>query len=265
PPTPAPATASPAAATEPPTIAEFVSRSSGPGEMYEPDPGIAFDPSGRIWVPDATNGRFAIFKPDGTFLEYWGTRGSGHRQLDLTRENGDGLGDVAFAPDGSFYVLDVGNERVQKFTPDRKFVKAWGSFGMGPGQFNDPIAIEVDPSGVVEVVDDVRGVLERYDAGGKVLGTVDVFANSHAGFNASGGFTLDAEGNIYFSQVDPPAVVKFSPKGEVLATYGASGPGAFRQGPGNTAVDSTGRVFITGGGGSSFSVVAFAADGTYLG
>ena len=266
-----PATATPpptAPATEPPAIAEFVSKSTGPGQMYEPDPGIAFDPEGRIWVPDATKGRFAVFEPDGMFVEYWGTPGSGDGQFDLTRENTNGLGDIAFAADGSFYVLDAGNERVQKFSADRTFVQAWGSFGLGPGQFNDPISIEVDAAGTVLVLDDVRGVLERYSRDGEVLGQIDVFSNARAGFNASGGFTLDAAGNIYVSQTSPFQITKFSPKGELLATFGASGPGAFHGWPGAMAVDSNGRLFVSQGDpgrGSTLGVVAFAGDGTSLG
>ena len=96
-----------------------------------------------------------------------GRRASGDGEFDLTRANGDPYGMVAFAPDGSFYVLDAGNRRIQQFDADRTFLRAWGSFGTGPGQFNDPVGLAVDADGNVHVLDDVRGVIETFDADGQ--------------------------------------------------------------------------------------------------
>ena len=42
-------------------------------------------------------------------------------------------GGIAFATDGSFYVADTVNQRIQKFAPDRSFLLAWGSEGSGDG------------------------------------------------------------------------------------------------------------------------------------
>lgn len=249
-----------------PPVAEFVWESSGPDESFIPPGGISFDADGRIWAPDPINSRFAIFERDGTFVEYWS--GSGEGTFNLRRDNGDGYGMVAFAPDGSFYVLDVGNLRVVHFDADREFVSAWGEFGSGPGEYNNMIAIAVHTDGTVYVVDDVRGVAEKYDPDGKVIGTVDVFSNTTPGFNKATGLAIDADGNLFVSQSSPEQVVKFSPSGELLTTYGAaSGPGAFPNYAGPLAVDAQGRVFVTTPphDGTSPGVLVFDADGTYIG
>jgi outer membrane protein assembly factor BamB len=266
PPTAAP-TAAPSetpASTVPP-IAEFVWRSAGPGEGFIPPGGISFDADGRIWAPDPLNSRFAIFERDGTFVEYWSASGDG--QFNLRRDNGDGYGMVAFAPDGSFYVLDVGNRRVVHFNADREFISAWGEFGAGPGQYNDPIGIAVAADGSVYVVDDVRGVAEKYGPDGEVIGSVDVFSNTTPGFNKANGFALDDDGNLYVSQSGPDQVMKFSPSGEVLGTYGASGPGAFHGYAGPLAVDALGRVYVSTppDSGTWPGILVFEADGTYIG
>ena len=113
------------------------------------------------------------------------------REFDFVRSNGDAYGGIAFAPDGSFFVLEAGNLRVQKFDRNRHFVKSWGEFGSGPGNYNDPVSIGVGPDGNVYVLDDVRGVVEKYDTDGNVLGQIAVFSNTSPGFNKANAFAID--------------------------------------------------------------------------
>jgi DNA-binding beta-propeller fold protein YncE len=51
---------------------------------------------------------------------------------------------VAVSVDGTIYVLDSGNNRVQMFTPEGEFISSWGESGTGSGQFNEPWGIVVD-------------------------------------------------------------------------------------------------------------------------
>jgi hypothetical protein len=44
-------------------------------------------------------------------------------------------GDLAFDHAANVYILDGGNNRIQKFTSDGKFITKWGSQGSGDGQF----------------------------------------------------------------------------------------------------------------------------------
>ena len=59
----------------------------------------------------------------------WGSTGSGPGQFDFVTadQHPSPFGTVAFAPDGSFYVADIGNFRVQAFDKDRDFVREWGT------------------------------------------------------------------------------------------------------------------------------------------
>ena len=155
----------PSESTGPPTTRLLWAKTSGTPDF---DPwGLTLAPDGRLWVVESPHDRISIFDPAGTFVETWGELGSGDGQFDLTRGNGDPYGAVAFAPDGSFYVLDVGNRRVQHFGPDRRFLNSWGTFGSGEGQFNDPVGLVVDDKGIVHVLDDVRNVIESYGPDGK--------------------------------------------------------------------------------------------------
>ena len=261
-----PATPS-ASASEVPPAAEFVWKATSPKGDLIPN-GIVRDPKGRLWVSDPYNDRFAIFTTDGVFVEFWGGRGGGDGQFRLTRRNGDGYGAIAFAPDGSFYVLDVGNYRVQKFDAKRQFAKAWGSLGSGPGQYQDPVGIAVGRDGRVHILDDVRGVVETYDANGKVLGSFSAFIGGVAKHNGANSLALDAAGDFYVSLADPNQVQRFDQNGRPTMTYGApgSGPGVFHEQPQMMSVDAAGRLFVTQGPqrGDRPGVLVFGADGRYL-
>jgi tripartite motif-containing protein 71 len=239
-----------------------------PGDM-------ALDPQGRLWVADTGNSRFAIFEPDGTFIEYWEHRGTGVGEFILERSNGDGFGAIAFAPDGSFYVLDVGNHRVEHFDQQRHFVKAWGSFGSNAGEFIDPIGLAVGSDGVVYVLDDKRdvgghqllaGVVERYDSNGTVLGSITAYPDASFGYESGGVFVVDALGNVYTSTFRVGYnVKKLDSSGKVLVTFGShgTGPGQFNDQPGPAAVDEIGRLWV--GVRSPLRLVAiYDGDGNFL-
>jgi sugar lactone lactonase YvrE len=129
--------------------------------------------TGNVWVASSADSQYWIYKPDGTFVESWGTPGTGDGQLHLLTHdaNPDGAGAIAFAPDGSFYVADVGNYRVEKFDKNRQFVKAWGSFGTDHGQFTNPKGIATDGKEVY-VADDGNG-MQVFDANGMFLRAFD--------------------------------------------------------------------------------------------
>jgi DNA-binding beta-propeller fold protein YncE len=126
--------------------------------------------TGQLWVANSFQNQYLIFKPDGTAAGTWGTGGSGDGQLNLTTHDvhPDPVGAIAFAPDGTFYVADAGNYRIQKFDKNGKFLTKWGSFGDGDGQFGQPKGIATDGK-LVYVADDPRVDMQVFDAEGKFL------------------------------------------------------------------------------------------------
>ena len=55
----------------------------------------------------------------------------------------DSAGGVAAASDGSVYVSDWFNHRIQKFTSEGVFVSKWGMEGTVDGQFIQPATVAV--------------------------------------------------------------------------------------------------------------------------
>ena len=61
--------------------------------------------------------------------------------------------DVFVAPNGSVYVADSSNYRIQYFTPTGSYLGKWGTRGEGPGEFMSPVELAVAPGGWVYVAD----------------------------------------------------------------------------------------------------------------
>lgn len=86
---------------------------SGSGDGYFRNPfGGAFDSNNLIYIADFWNNRVQKLTNDGTFILKWGSSylnpGSGPGELNAPR-------DVAMGLDGSIYVADHSNYRIQKF------------------------------------------------------------------------------------------------------------------------------------------------------
>jgi hypothetical protein len=118
---------------------------------------IALDvaPDGTVSILDA-NGSIKRFASNGGFIEW------------LSRDALD-TGDVAGASDGSLYVLDSADWRIETYALDGAFVLQWGQSGGGAGELIAPTAIAVGPDGSVYVADEGDGRVQRFTADGDFL------------------------------------------------------------------------------------------------
>ena len=127
---------------------------------------VRVDPEHNIWVVDATGQVIYKMDPQGKVIMQVGQKGvagTGHNTFNLPT-------DVAFAPNGDFYVTDgYANARVVKFSHDGKYLLEWGTRGTGPGQFELPHNVVVDALGRVYVTDRENRRIEVFDANGKFL------------------------------------------------------------------------------------------------
>ena len=222
----------------------------------------AIDPlTGNVWVASSFDNQYWIFSPDGKFLEAWGSPGNGPGQFKLTTNDPkpDAVGAIAFAPDGSFYVVDNGNYRVEKFDKKRQFVTMWGRFGTGDGQFANPKGVATDGT-TVYVADDPRFDMQAFDTKGGFLRsfplpfvlfsrapTGDLFVADPTGlleldgtgkqvhhfdldYAAMGGYAgqtaVDKAGHILVELQDdsgPVGLVELDPDGGILHQWSAGG------------------------------------------
>ena len=89
-----------------------------------------------------------------------GGQGTGDGEL-------DSAGGVAAASDGSVYVSDWFNHRIQKFTSEGVFVSEWGTFvGSGDGEFYYPQSVAVASDGSVYVADAYNHRIQKFTSEG---------------------------------------------------------------------------------------------------
>jgi DNA-binding beta-propeller fold protein YncE len=130
--------------------------------------GVAAPGGGSIWVADTGNSRVIRLDEGGTFHAF-GSAGSGDGQF-MT------AWDLAFGPDGDLFVVDRGNNRIQRFTAGGGFLGAFGTAGGGPGQMLSPQGLAVDAAGNVYVADVGNTRIVRWGDRADLSAAVTAFA-----------------------------------------------------------------------------------------
>jgi len=82
--------------------------------------------------------------------------------------------DMAVDEAGNIFILDSGNQRIQVFGPDGKYVRTIGRRGQGPGEFASLNSIAVDRKGNFHVLDDAQKRIQVFTPQGEVLKTIPV-------------------------------------------------------------------------------------------
>ena len=111
------------------------------------DPCTACATAGDILVANRESHQIQAFSPAGTSLFIYGSRGSGPGQFTFPQG-------IAFAPNGTLYLDDFGNDRIEEFTVGSgglTYVASYGTAGSGSsapaGDLNMPTGITVSPDG----------------------------------------------------------------------------------------------------------------------
>jgi len=252
-------TASPVASGD---LVTFLAERTGGATTFAQPTDITISPDGNIWVTNGEHSRFEIFAPDGTFIEDWGVPGSGDGEFNFVRpnSNNDAFGSIAFAPDGSFYVADMGNQRVQHFDADRRFMMAWGEFGSGDGEFLSPNDIAVDSQGNVFVDDDKREDIQKFAADGTYLLTFGGSGSEPGQLDFQGWMTIDADDHVWIADSGNGRIQQFDPDGQFIAEFDGGG---VLVDPWAVAIDEAGRIYITDFGAGQ--VVVLDASGAVIG
>ncbi|HWA15598.1 MAG TPA: NHL repeat-containing protein, partial [Gemmatimonadales bacterium] len=160
---------------------------------------IAFAPNGTFYVADTRNHRILHMNIDGQVLQSWGEFADGVAFPAPPGSFNEPWG-VAVGPDGSVYVTDTWNHRVQKFSATGTFMDTWGTYGEGqtPDSFYGPRGIAVDQNtGHVFVADTGNKRVVVFDADGNFISQFGSAGLDPGQFDEPVGVAVDNESRVY--------------------------------------------------------------------
>jgi DNA-binding beta-propeller fold protein YncE len=195
---------------------------------------VRVDKHDNVWMTDEGANMIVKFNPQGMvsmvlgrkteaidYLEHYTERG----EKDTERFTTGNMGtfnrptDVAFDSNDNIFVSDgYNNSRVVKISKDGKWVKALGTRGAGPNQFNTPHAITSDAKNNIYVADRGNRRIQVFDAD---LNPVKIIANVGAPWSVCTSpapnqylFSGDGNGKIYKVDINTGNLVGWAQTGE---------------------------------------------------
>ena len=276
-------------------LAEWGSAGDKLGRFKEADY-IAIDAAGNLFVPEPEKQRLQKLSPDGKLLEYWLTG----RDLDyplwspagvavapsglvyvsdlgnsrivrLTNEcrplnqwyaDSDSPGYCSIAVDGdeNLWVANSLDDCIHKFSPTGEPLASWGCYGRGPGQFEMPLDIALDPHGNIYVAEgEDNNRIQKFSPAGEPLvqwGATEWGKRFDGPLHGPDSLAVDAVGSVYVVTGFPGCLAKLPPLREPL------GQDKEYWLPVAVAVDALGNLFVADQ--HNHRVVNFSAEGERL-
>ena len=163
--------------------------------------------------------------------------------------------------DGSIYVSDFGNKRIQKFSSNGEYIVDWGQSGKQVGNFYNPSGIAVGIDSVF-VVDRDLNRIQKFSLDGEFISTWGKKGIGEGQFLYPNGIAIN-NGILYVVDTGNQRIQMFSTDGEFISSFGSSGldPGKFLNVVG-IDIDVDGNIYVTDKGNSK--IEKFNADGDLI-
>jgi gliding motility-associated-like protein len=214
---------------------------------------IVADKAGNLYVSDQSAGSVRKITPSGVVTTI---------AANFSAPNG-----LAVDANGNIYVVESNGQRIKKISPSNVVTIFAGSGlqgsmdGLGTAaSFNVPAGIAVDASGYLYVTDAGNNTIRKITPAGMVSTIAGNPSNkgakdgtgAAASFNTPYGITVDANGNLFVSELINNLIRKITPSGVVSTVAGNLGGGS-NNGIGSaagfnypyaTAVDASGNIYV---------------------
>lgn len=242
-------------------------------------PAVAVDSQDRVYVYSRSEHPMIVFDRDGNFLTSWGDdilkdahgifidaedniycverethvmrKFTTEGELLMTLGTPDEAGaegepfnlptDFALGPDGEMFISDgYGNARIHKYSPDGELIKSWGKPGTGPGEFDLPHCVRVDPRNRVMVADRSNNRIQFFTLDGEYIEEWGNLLQPDTIF-------IDEDELVYIAELDQRISI-MTLDGEVVSQWGSERgstvPGEFLACPHGIWVDSHGDIYV---------------------
>ena len=186
----------------------------------------------------------------------FGTAGNASGQLNTPRG-------LAVAPDGSLYVADSRNHRIEHFDATGNLIQTFGKVSPGCpyatvppanvpiGTFCEPWGVAVSPDGQWIYVDDTwNHRIQKFSADGtpvKTWGTPNYDPVSSGNFGLWGprGIVVDSQGHVLVADTGNKRIIVYDADGNFLSQFGGQGSaaGQFDE-PVGLTLDSQGNLYV---------------------
>jgi RHS repeat-associated protein len=236
---------------------------------------LAFDSSGNLWVADTGNKRVQEFSATGSYLRestafsepvgiaadakghVWVTDAAFSEVIELSSTAGEiGSFGAAGTGNGDFkqpagititgetaYVVDSGNNRVEKFSLSEKegegkgtYAAKFGTSGTGKGQLKEAQGVTLDKEGHVWVADAGNDRLQEFGASGEYIAQ----DCSPIPLKTPHGVAFDSAGHVWVADTGNNRVAELSSAGAYITQFGSEGTGNGQfKGPRGVAVSGS--------------------------
>lgn len=125
------------------------------------------------------------------------------------------------------------------------YVSAFGSAGLGSGQFSHPSGIAIDAAGNLWVADTEHARIEEFNGKGEFLKAVGSSGSGNGQFSRPKSIAIDPKGDFWVADSGNSRLEEFNSKWEFLKAVGSSGSGngQFSR-PEGIAIDAKGNIWV---------------------
>jgi predicted membrane-bound mannosyltransferase/DNA-binding beta-propeller fold protein YncE len=209
---------------------------------------VAVSPDGRwVYVADTWNHRIMKFTANGTLVKTWAHAYYG-------QDDPEGIwGPRGLAVDaiGRVFVADTGNKRIVIFDADGNYLTQFGSPGLLPGQFDEPVGLTFDGSGNLYVADTWNQRVQVFSPSldgltFSPLAQWDLSAWYGQSLDNKPYLAADGQGHVFITDPEASRILEFNAQGNFVRGWGDNAIGLENIGLATgIAVDAQGRVWVS--------------------
>lgn len=216
---------------------------AGYGELRGPFD-VAIGPDDAIVIADTRNHKILVLNADQSLRFVLGADAKSSAPGAFAEPHFVAVNDA-----GELFVADTFNARIQKFSPQGEFIKAWGRVGNGPGELLGHgylASIDVDNKGFVYVREFDGGRIQKYTEDGEYVATFSRRGGGDGELDEGYGLSV-IDGKLYCPDTFASRVQTFDLDGRLIDIWapGEGNTGQHFNHPVDIATTSTGELILT--------------------